>query len=291
MYVFDALLLFAPLIVFALVAVFGFVGCTKDFDALLRGGEETGTTTFDPEFTPYREEVLSDNPLCYWRLIDADRTLPAVDDIGSPPPYGGHPGAYNYSADNLLLEQSGLNHSEPTKGSAAFDGGYVSVDVAGKPELAPQDFSIELLVVPEWDHGSGDPFARRVVVASHDPVTGTGWALYAADDDQWQGEVWDGLQHSVTPKAQLYFDGNTHHLALTYDDQSGELKLFVDTTPYSAAGTFSPNTTQPLCIGAQTAEVPAPFPFKGRVQEVALYNVVLPPGRITDHYNANAAPL
>lgn len=285
----NATLLLAPLLIIGIVALLGFVGCTEDFDELgAGGGEVPGIWTPPTCDTPYRDEVLADGPIAYWRLVDADLTQEAADEIPPPP---GYPGTFNLTAELDPTQQS-LNLSDPTVHSIFFDGGYVAVDVAGHPELAPAAFTIEALVVAEWDHDAGDPSAVRVVASSHDSGANTGWVLYATTDDYWQGQVWDGVQSHLTPKRKIFLNGKTNHLALTCD-QNGVLRLYVDSQPLPpvvVAG-FAPNTTQPICIGAGTAEVPPSNPFKGRIQEVTLYTFALSKTRTGEHYCANSATL
>jgi hypothetical protein len=280
--------LLAPLVVLAIVALMGFVGCTEDFDELgAGGGEVPGTWTPPTCDTPYREVVLGDLPIAYWRLVDADLMQEAPDEKG-PPPLG-NPGTFNVTAE-LDPTQQGLNLSDPAAHSIFFDGGYVTVEVAGNPELAPGAFTIEALAVAEWN--AADPSTVRVVASSRDSGANTGWVLYATTDDYWQGQVWAGGQAHLTPKRKIFLNGKTNHLALTYDE-NGVLRLYVDGQPFLAGvvSGFAPNTTQPICIGAGTAEAPPLNPFKGRIQEVALYTFALTKTQVGSHYCANTATL
>jgi hypothetical protein len=214
-----------------------------------------------------------------------------VDEIPAPP--GDHPGVFNYDTDDdLKLQEDGLNHSDPMSHSAWFDGGYVSVD--NKPEIAPGDFSIELLAAVGWDkEHPQDLFVRRVVAASLDPDAGTGWSLFATDDGEWQGEIWAGAQSVLTPAGPIAFN-EENHLVLTYSQQvgqEGQLTLWVDGEQFGVAVSgYTRNATQPLCIGTESAATPRGYHFKGRVQEVALYNVALRQGQVEAHYHANGVP-
>ena len=77
----EVTLLLIPLAVLALVAVFGFVGCTKGYDPLVV--EEESRRRRRP---PYAEEVLDSGPIAYWRLSDPDGSTEAKDEIGAPAP-------------------------------------------------------------------------------------------------------------------------------------------------------------------------------------------------------------
>jgi Concanavalin A-like lectin/glucanases superfamily len=294
----DSIYLLAPLLVLAMVALLGFVGCTEDFDKLGEGGPPPDGGDGPPGEgpgptppTPYQDVVLADGPIAYWRLGDSDKSQPAKDEIGPAP--GDHPGVFNSSNGDLLLQQAGLNSSDPGAPSALFDGGYVSVDVAGKPELATPAFTIEALVAAEWPPaGAGGLAVMHVVASSAHPSALSGWALFATDDDRWQGRVWGGGQVYETPKDQtsVVFNSVTY-LALTYDG-NGALMLFAGPAGALADALvqgcqYTVNTTEPLSVGVGLEDSQPLFPFKGRIQEVALYGVALSKTQVADHFQAN----
>jgi Concanavalin A-like lectin/glucanases superfamily len=276
-----ALLVLAPLVAFVVVVLLGFAGCTLD-----RRGAPLGTAV-----TTYEDAVKSSNPIAYWRLVEEDAAtgVPARDEIGAPP-LGSHPGTFTGTGTELVPGQMSLNLSDQSVHSIFFDGGLVTVDVAGHPELAPQAFTFEALVVAEWSHSGGAPAAVRFVATSGDPAALTGWALYATDDDNWQGAVFDGMQQWVTPKEPISFDGKPTHLALTCDGVDA-LVLYVDGQEFKAANPvkFAPNTTDPIFIGVGLAGPPTVDPYTGRIQEAALYNVALTSDEIENHVLANVS--
>jgi hypothetical protein len=59
----NALLLAAPVIVFVIVVLFGFAGCSLDKRGIPGPSPEP-----PPEPTTYEDEVKSSNPIAYWRL-------------------------------------------------------------------------------------------------------------------------------------------------------------------------------------------------------------------------------
>jgi Concanavalin A-like lectin/glucanases superfamily len=301
----SALLPAAPLIVFVIVVLFAFVGCELPTKPTGPDGPPGGNGP-PPDGgdgppgegpgpkppTPYQDVVLADGPIAYWRLGDSDKSQPAKDEIGPAP--GDHPGVFNSSNGDLLLQQAGLNSSDPGAPSALFDGGYVSVDVAGKPELATPAFTIEALVVAEWPPGAGAGglAVMHVVASSAHPSALSGWALFATDDDRWQGRVWGGGQVYETPKDQtsVVFSSVTY-LALTYDG-NGALMLFAGPAGALADALvqgcqYTANTTEPLSIGVGLEDTQPLFAFKGRIQEVALYGVALSKTQVADHFQAN----
>jgi hypothetical protein len=95
----------------------------------------------------------------------------------------------------------------------------------------------------------------------------------------------------LTPPGPIAFD-RENHLVLTYSQQDGWLTLWVDVEPFGVAVTaYIRNGTQPLCIGTEAAATPRGYHFKGRVQEVALYNVALQQDQVEAHYHANGVPI
>jgi hypothetical protein len=175
-----------------------------------------------------------------------------------------------------------------------FDGGFVTVPA--NATCNPPVFTVECWVRPEWT--ANDEPAHRMIIDSRDSVDDvqSGFGLWVNDDGNWEatlGAAGPGSFTLVTgPKASL--DSNTH-LVLTY---AGEFAaLFVNGERFGV-GTqvldFIPNTTQPLTIGVGLARLPprtSPadflffplFPFKGKIQNVAIYKAVLSDQTILSH--------
>ena len=63
----EVILMLIPLAVLALVAGFGFVGCTNRYDSLVIEDDESNGT---PVTDPYAEVVKNMTPIAYWRLSD-----------------------------------------------------------------------------------------------------------------------------------------------------------------------------------------------------------------------------
>src|SRR5215510_4584107 len=101
MHVANPLLLVIPLGVLALVAVFGFIGCTKDYDALGAGdgdqdggGQDGGRPGGHGGPVFYSEVVDQSGPIAWWSLGDDVGPLVA-DKVGT------HPGTYTGSAGSV----------------------------------------------------------------------------------------------------------------------------------------------------------------------------------------------
>jgi hypothetical protein len=289
-------LILTPLVLVAIVVLFRSVGCTLDRSGLLE--EAVGWD--------YDGTVLSHANLAgYWRLGEAAGTT-ASDETGA------HDGTYDSATlvedgpaqspaapGVTTLGAPGMIASDAAHTSVNVDGGYVEVPFAA-PLNTPQ-FSIEVWAAPDWDPaetvGAGaKPF--RCLMASREVSGGAarGFALYAGPDltvpgdttFRWQVWVGDGgpaWQRLVGPAVDF---AQPTHLAVTYD--STTLRLFVNgsedeagTPDASMAVGYDANTSSPLYIGMGAPEAATPqFPFKGRLQEAAVYNAALTPAQVDD---------
>jgi hypothetical protein len=271
----ELTLLLIPLAVLALVAIFGFVGCTKDYDALV----------VEPEAPkPYAEEVLDSVPIAYWRLSDPDGSTEAKDEIGAAPV--GHPGVYH--GDVQLGQLASLNLSHPAATAAGFDGESY-VEVAHAQEFETDEFTVEALVRPMSVVSSGVIVGTMPSQPGGPTPSSGGWALTIAlpgDVPDIEGHfvaMVDSATGPVGPNP-VAFDlaklGTAWHLAMTYNGD--ELALYWEGAKQEwASFPYDPNPQEPLRIGVGV---------KGAIQEVALYDRALPPDEISLHFSANTAP-
>jgi hypothetical protein len=189
------------------------------------------------------------------------------------------------------------------------------VEVPFNEKFVPKKaFTVEAWVRVDWT--VGDPHAWRFVLDMREfsPVT-TGFGIFAkADDDpattyRWAALVGDGSPtfvpvesgQTITLRDPAASEGTIVYLALTFDGQV--LTLFVDGVQRGqipSAG-YMPNAAQVLWIGAGTpysprrmhppGQPPGPdpasplFPFVGAIQDVAIYQVALPPLAILTHFD------
>jgi hypothetical protein len=184
------------------------------------------------------------------------------------------------------------------------------VEVPWNMEFVPQaSFTVEAWVRVDWT--ADDPHAWRFLVDMRDFNPGRGFGIFAkADDNQpgmyrWAGMIGNGGTGGAgftTAASQVPITlgtAETVYLALTYDAASQTLRLYMNGQQQVMASSvaYAPNTAQPLWIGAgapfvarrptQPADEPGSplFPFKGAIQDVAIYNAALEPDVILLHYH------
>ena len=309
-------LILTPLLVLAVVLLFGFVGCTSF------GASSSAATGADYPSTIKKETSL----VGYWRLGE-----PASTAIAPPPPggiakdeQGTHPGHYfhfqpapgadtkRHSFSNPAVinlgQKPGLLEKEASETCVEFNGGWV--DMGFDAVLNPPQFTLEAWVFPQLD---GDPLGNFYCLCETGaPATGKqkteGFGLYAGPGDptnptspyEWQIWMGDGtnftkvansLPSPAAVKSQLTY------VVLTYDGSNVLLFVYIPNTGQELSNNsvaplqgkftgYKPATTGSLVVGAGRNLFPAVpgaapkmlYAFHGKIQEVALYNKALTVG-------------
>lgn len=314
-----SLLVFVPVALLVLIAAFCFVGCVLDTSGL---GQDF-TTYSDSDILPNPSCVaywpLSDSPGQTTALDVVGKangnphngtytsvtTAPALFPC---PAFTLAPGLDSAAAQGTLtIGAPGIVQGDtlpPHDGKNPIlttcmqcDGGFVTVPA--NSVVNPTQFTIEAWVRPEWDAAA--PPATRVFIDSRGIVGGVvhGYALAVNEAGLWEGVlsvaggvttvlvIGDSATLSAATHVVLTFDG-TNAALWTGGTQTSPL------TPLPAGSTFTPNTTSPLVIGVGLPWLPPrtmpgdqPFfpllPFKGKIQDVAIYNAVLDDTTIKNH--------
>ncbi len=213
----------------------------------------------------YRDEVLADSPVAYWRLGEPVGATVARDEMGA------HPGTLSGLVVTGLGAGGGLAGDDDTALICTPSWqNYVTVPDA--PDLRPQTITVEGLL-------NGSTTARYLYVCRKSLLGSymlryditTGFATAAMN---LSGTV------QVVSGAVNLADTAWHHLAATYDGTT--LALYVDGA-LVASGAFPGALTYDagaLTFGANPA---GPEWAYGRVDEVAVYAHVLPAQRIIAH--------
>jgi hypothetical protein len=179
------------------------------------------------------------------------------------------------------------------------DGGFVTVPFNGVINPTAK-FTIECWARPEWS--AGDPPAFRAAVDSRTINPGgtafTGYAIVVNEAGNWEAELGAmgvaGFVMVTGGKAAL---SEAAHVVLTCDGSNATLFVNgVQAATKSLGGAFAPNTQSPLVIGVggpwittRAMGVPEPafplVPFKGTIQDVAIYSTVLADSDILTNFN------
>lgn len=218
----------------------------------------------------YREEVLKDTPLLYWRLSEASGST-AADETGN-----------NRSGTHQNTPGVGYTTSVPVTGGRA-------VDYNGTDEYTTSAYSLTL----EGNVTSFEAWVYRDNTSTADVLFGTatpstffGASLSSGSDSL---QLATGSTAFATFASTGISAGAWHHVVVVVDDLQGSATLYVDgvlagvqtglSVNYGAAGNFM--------VAARSSGV---NPLDGKLSEVALYDYELTPSRVAEHYAARTRP-
>jgi len=303
------ILVLLPVALLALVSGLCFIGCTFNTHGL------------PPDFTTYSTDDIVPNPNCvaYWKLDDEGPI--AMDSkggnngayfkVGDLPGQFPSPqytdGGFKSAACTGSLKQAQANSGivigdfeGGSSGSQApcieIDGAYVQIEANNVTTPAGQ-FSIEAWVRPEWDQTDFDAVHTFLDFRSFDGTAFGGFSLAVNDQGLLQGAVGLGAGGELIVTGGPVPVQQTSHVVMTFDGAVAALFLngmFSAQQPVQGAGMYMPNGTGRQAIGAgapwapnRTDQTPSllfpAFPFKGKIQDVAIYSKPLDAGTIQLH--------
>lgn len=225
----------------------------------------------------YKDTVLADQPLAYYRLEEA-AGAGTLEDSSATAAYAG---TYNYTEDGLYptLELPGIEVNSGYFKSKNGSGSSAEVPYAA--ELNPAaNFSAEVWVrALSFGEDSRCPFGSFGGWDGGAP----GWFFYqlgtTGDSSPWVlvmkgGGIWLQAPTSIVKNEWFY-------LAMTFDGSN--LKFYVNATlvASSTVTDYAPNPDRPLTIGGSKA---GDWGFDGNVDEAAFYGTVLSPEQIAQHF-------
>lgn len=236
--------------------------------ALLLVAAGCGRVGFDAVVAPdgsasgYREEVLADDPLGYWRLDDLteERGGPSLEALGG-----------------CTLGTPGLIAADPDR---AIDFSACTLRIPDAFERSGTSaYSLEAWVE---SRGAGHVITRQLRDAL-DPIHG--YALLDAVGGLYSERASSGV-NVITTRHTLAPDMASHIVA-TYD---GVIVVYADGVEVARSGAdpmAMPAHTAELLIGAaQNGGGTYTSHFEGVIDEVAIYGTALPPARIAAHHAA-----
>ena len=208
----------------------------------------------------YRDVVLADNPLGYWRLGEQSGTV-ANDEIGN------HPGTY---MPPVTLGVQGAINDPDTAIDLNGTTGFVNIPMTSS--MDPAAFSVEVWMNLRASTGYRT-FAARW-------GTGNGW--------WWFGTVGTNFALYVGPSAlsigtipvPMHWD----HCVLTYDDPQARLYVNGALAGTDTRAGIRSTGQLPITLGRQTTGTP--YAWDGQLDEVAFYDYALSPQQVAAHYEA-----
>lgn len=309
----------------ALLSGLGFVGCVLDTHGLGTGEDQTFTqysgedvikntscvafwplsepsaTAGNPVATAIAKDAKGNNNGNYTHKGNAGQLFPCPDftivaGVDSAPAIGSLALGVNSLLPGDAVQPAG-NPPVLTTGMTV-EGGFVTVPFT--KVVNPDIFSVEAWVRPEWTAGAKP--AYRVIVDTRNAVGSvvSGYALWVKQDGSWEAQLGIGNNGAFTVTGGPAALSETAHVVLTFDGTTAA--LFVNGVQVSQATSnppglpFSPNASSPFVIGVGLPWLPArtqptdnmffPLtPWVGTIQNVAVYNAVLPDEDIKKHFD------
>lgn len=234
----------------------------------------------------YRDEVLADSPIAYWRLDDS--ATPAVDETGN-----GH------DADVYTSAYTSQTTTAPTWGTMALIDAGMSSDFERDDMngLAPENdaaFDVASLTIEAWIKVESSSIHQKFFVRDDSKGPSSEERSFAfmvvVSTGTLRGLVFiGGTPHNVEGTT-LVDDRGVYHVVMTYDSASGDLLLYVNGVRDGSENTGGGDVDSaaiPPGIGFQDdANSGLEAFFDGLIDEVAFYGAALSGDRIVDHYNA-----
>jgi hypothetical protein len=226
----------------------------------------------------FANKVMVDLPIGYWRLGEAPGTASAADASGN-----GNNGTYS---GGITLGQPGFHGGDT---AALFDGATGRIVVLNSDSLNPPTITMEAKI--RWD-GPND-FQQRIIEKSSFAELAQ-YGLSILPDGHVQVEIrTSSATSSVNVKSSaVVAQGVETYVVATYDGQVIRIYLngVLDPSETPAPGSISPKPPTPanliesgVGIGNQTQR---DRPFKGLIDEVALYATALSAAQIFAHYQS-----
>ncbi len=254
------------------------------------GPTATATATLTVKVpTPgsYEAVVAQTKPLVWFRASETDVPLIVTGSAANT-------GSSGAAADGVAkfytsFQQPGALVGDANK-SASFAGAQ-AIDVPFDAALNTADFTVEV-----WAKTATIANGARSPLYNRGAALGDGWLFFANNGSPvWTFRTYTGTtRNNINSTAPVVANVWTH-LVGVYDSATTTTRFYVNGVEQGSglAGICTPNSSIPLRIGAAGNDTGAAGvnAWDGGVDEVALYNTVLSPADILNHYQngTNAA--
>jgi autotransporter-associated beta strand protein len=240
----------------------------------------------------YASEILSDDPLVYYRFNDGATDQPVIaDNLGSAGATGD--GVYSNSATHLLTG------AMPGNSDKSISSSVRSMHIPYTPALNQAgSFTVEGWVRPS----SAVAASTAHVMSSVDFASPrSGWVILQSTATS-QGFIFRtynkrGTSVAVnTNTATNLTPGTWYHLVCVYDDATRQGRVYLNgvlkgTWTVSTAGSggnyYEPPVNQPFTLHTRSDDV---GPWSGGLDEVAYYPRALSDAEVLEHYNNGTNP-
>lgn len=223
---------------------------------------------------PYTQVVTNDSPAAFWRMQESSGNL--VESIGSKNGSG--------TGSGLSYALAGPSASYTALG---LSGASLSGWTVGDDNLwSSTTFSIEL-----WCYGSENAANQRFVVAKQNASSSHEWSIsYVGSTQTLYGLVTTGSDTVYMMASGTMTRSAWHHVVMTMDATSSNLKLYLDSTLLAQAntpsGTRAGNGSGSLGLGFRPGLSGTGYPWVGNMTLVAFYASVLTPTQVANHFAA-----
>jgi hypothetical protein len=233
------------------------------------GGTATSSTDFTvttppPPAAPYRDAVMADQPVGYWRL--AETTGNALDETSNAAG-GRYNGGVTRGVPGALTNDANL--------AARFDGvdDYVSV-----PDNGPMDVGDTFTYELWFKRGATQGVTQRLL------HKGTGPATLGFGVNNKVVLLPGGIGVATTASsATAVVDQAWHHLVATKN--GADVHIYLDGVDVTAPGTNTTMTTSTNALNIGRATTSSAY-TGADIDEVAIYPVALSSARVLAHYQA-----
>jgi hypothetical protein len=222
----------------------------------------------------YRDAVMADNPVAYWRLGESPGSTTAASETGQ------YPGTY---VDSPSLGQPGLI-AEDANTAPHFDGIDDRVTADGLTAISswPNGYSLEAWV-------STDTTTKEGHIMSFNTASGgNGIAIFRDEPtDKFKFHDCEVSGCAVVTSTTTPQIGTTYYIAVTVDSSNNGV-LYVNGSPEATfVSTKRPFSNALFTIGAEYDAGPTPGSFwTGTIDEPAVYSKALTAAQVQAHYQA-----